>query len=76
MSHVQLHVKICNLYIQLFCCYFLFSHNPHWYIFESSCGKSIATCITPGLYAMVGAAAVLGGVTKMTGGYPNFKGLW
>ena len=45
----------------------LFSHNPHWYIFESSCGKSIATCITPGLYAMVGAAAVLGGVTKMTG---------
>lgn len=44
-----------------------FSYNPHWYIFESSCGKSIATCITPGLYAMVGAAAVLGGVTKMTG---------
>jgi len=43
------------------------SYNPHWYVFESSCGKSIATCITPGLYAMVGAAAVLGGVTKMTG---------
>lgn len=41
-------------------------HHPDWYIFESSCGKSIATCITPGLYAMVGAAAVLGGVTKMT----------
>lgn len=41
-------------------------HNPHWYIFKSSCGKSIASCITPGLYAMVGAAAVLGGVTKMT----------
>lgn len=41
-------------------------HNPDWPIFESSCGKSIATCITPGLYAMVGAAAVLGGVTKMT----------
>lgn len=47
--------------------FMFFSHNPHWYIFESSCGKSIATCITPGLYAMVGAAAVLGGVTKMTG---------
>ena len=44
-----------------------YSHNPHWYIFKSSCGKSIASCITPGLYAMVGAAAVLGGVTKMTG---------
>ncbi|XP_022793166.1 H(+)/Cl(-) exchange transporter 3-like [Stylophora pistillata] len=41
-------------------------HNPHWYMFESSCGNSIASCITPGLYAMVGAAAVLGGVTKMT----------
>ena len=47
--------------------FMFFSHNPHWYIFESSCGKSIVTCITPGLYAMVGAAAVLGGVTKMTG---------
>ncbi|KAK3737007.1 hypothetical protein QZH41_018406 [Actinostola sp. cb2023] len=40
--------------------------NPHWLIFSSSCGKSINTCVTPGLYAMVGAAAVLGGVTKMT----------
>ena len=25
------------------------------------------TCVTPGLYAMVGAAAALGGVTRMTG---------
>lgn len=24
-------------------------------------------CVTPGLYAMVGAAASLGGVTRMTG---------
>lgn len=24
------------------------------------------TCVTPGLYAMVGAAAALGGVTRMT----------
>lgn len=27
------------------------------------------TCVTPGLYAMVGAAAALGGVTRMTGMY-------
>lgn len=26
----------------------------------------LETCITPGLYAMVGAAATLGGVTRMT----------
>ena len=28
--------------------------------------------ITPGLYAMVGAAAALGGVTRMTGKLPEF----
>ena len=27
------------------------------------------TCVTPGLYAIVGAAAALGGVTKMTGSH-------
>ncbi|EDO33333.1 predicted protein [Nematostella vectensis] len=40
--------------------------NPEWLVFSSSCGNSISNCVTPGLYAMVGAAAVLGGVTKMT----------
>ena len=36
--------------------------NP---VFSEMCGTG-STCVTPGLYAMVGAAAALGGVTRMT----------
>ena len=36
---------------------------PLW--LQTECAQN-ESCITPGLYAMVGAAAVLGGVTRMT----------
>ena len=44
-----------------------FSTFRDHYIFYEMCNSG-HTCVTPGLYAMVGAAAALGGVTRMTGG--------
>ncbi|KAG7484965.1 hypothetical protein MATL_G00055770 [Megalops atlanticus] len=40
-------------------------YHHDWGVFSSWCSAG-ADCITPGLYAMVGAAACLGGVTRMT----------
>ena len=38
---------------------------PGWWFFQDACSTG-ENCMTPGLYAMVGAAAFLGGVTRMT----------
>jgi chloride channel 3/4/5 len=38
---------------------------PGWWGFQDACSTG-ENCMTPGLYAMVGAAAGLGGVTRMT----------
>eukprot|EP01137_Pigoraptor_chileana_P005834 Opistho-2@49442 len=43
----------------------LVTSNPSWPLFHDSCPDT-TTCITPGLYAMMGAASVLAGVTRMT----------
>ncbi|KAM6949443.1 H(+)/Cl(-) exchange transporter 5 [Aplochiton taeniatus] len=40
-------------------------YHHDWAMFRGWCSPG-ADCITPGLYAMVGAAACLGGVTRMT----------
>lgn len=48
---------------------FNFSHrnNPSVVLFSGICESPGKCIVTPGLYAMVGAAAALGGVTRMTG---------
>lgn len=37
------------------------------FVFFGACAKDSLQCVTPGVYAMVGAAATLAGVTRLTG---------
>ncbi|KAL7675563.1 hypothetical protein ACOME3_001832 [Neoechinorhynchus agilis] len=39
---------------------------PKLFLFKYECGTLDQSCVTPGLYALVGACAFLAGVTKMT----------
>lgn len=41
-------------------------HHPSFFLFKNECSKAEENCVTPGLYAIVGACAFLGGATKMT----------
>ena len=54
-----------NYSIDVSCVCLCSTYQDHT-IFKEMCNSG-HTCVTPGLYAMVGAAAALGGVTKMTG---------
>ena len=47
---------------ELFSCSRTYSDSA---LFVAACGTT-ARCVTPGLYAVIGAAAVMGGVTRIT----------
>ena len=58
-------MPVLNYFNPFYGCIQFFSANRDHYIFKEMCANG-HTCVTPGLYAMVGAAACLGGVTRMT----------
>jgi len=73
------HALLVKLYVHMHCCFkgiHVSPLGPSLHFFTSTfrnsdffllfCSPNEA-CVTPGLYAMIGAAASLGGVTRMTG---------
>ena len=40
-------------------------NDPNFFLFSAECKKS-EECVVPGIYALVGACAFLGGATRMT----------
>ena len=41
-------------------------YQPDFFLFAGECSTSVEQCVAPGFYAVVGACAFLGGVTRMT----------
>ena len=39
---------------------------PNFFLFAVECGRADEQCVVPGFYAVIGACAFLGGVTRMT----------
>jgi len=72
-DHVSFYVITTELAVSLSGrCYVVVSANQDHYIFKEMCNSG-HTCVTPGLYAMVGACAALGGVTRMTGMFTHLS---
>jgi len=63
-------LSLSAAYMSVFLCGVTVSANQDHYIFKEMCNSG-HTCVTPGLYAMVGACAALGGVTRMTGRFTS-----
>ncbi|KAI3388504.1 hypothetical protein SNEBB_000297 [Seison nebaliae] len=41
-------------------------HQRNFFLFRNECGSSDRPCVMPALYALIGACAFLGGITRMT----------
>ena len=53
--------RIVGILVEVFVYY-----QPYFFLFSTECNRADEQCVVPGFYAMVGACAFLGGVTRMT----------